>query len=117
MRKSFLSSSKSVIRENIEKCKKDLSAYKRELGVSAQNFLDDAIRKLPENIRVVSWKVMDAEKFFSSSSPDKFEANEIKNLDDKEIFTQLILSKSGLDGESEEGKAVLDKFLPLFLQI
>lgn len=90
--------------------------YKRELGVSAQEFLAEAIKSLPENINVVSWKIADSEKILSSSF-DKFEASEIKNLDDKEIFTQLILSKSGLSAESEEGKAALEKFLPLFLQM
>ena len=90
--------------------------YKRELGVSAQEFLAEAIKSLPENVNVVSWKIADSEKILSSSF-DKFEASEIKNLDDKEIFTQLILSKSGLSAESEEGKAALEKFLPLFLQM
>ena len=90
--------------------------YKRELGVSAQEFLAEAIKSLPENVNVVSWKIADSEKLLSSSF-DKFEASEIKNLDDKEIFTQLILSKSGLSAESEEGKAALEKFLPLFLQM
>ena len=90
--------------------------YKRELGVNTQEFLAEAIKSLPENINVVSWKIADSEKILSSSF-DKFEASEIKNLDDKEIFTQLILSKSGLSAESEEGKAALEKFLPLFLQM
>lgn len=90
--------------------------YKRELGVSAQEFLAEAIKSLPENVNVVSWKIADSEKILSSSF-DKFEASEIKNLDDKEIFTQLILSKSGLSAESEEGKSALEKFLPLFLQM
>lgn len=90
--------------------------YKRELGVSAQEFLAETIKSLPENVNVVSWKIADSEKILSSSF-DKFEASEIKNLDDKEIFTQLILSKSGLSAESEEGKAALEKFLPLFLQM
>ena len=84
--------------------------------MSAQEFLAEAIKSLPENVNVVSWKIADSEKLLSSSF-DKFEASEIKNLDDKEIFTQLILSKSGLSAESEEGKAALEKFLPLFLQM
>lgn len=118
---------KAELEELSEKSKSDKNAgknkpafielcYKRELGVSAQEFLAEAIKSLPENVNVVSWKIADSEKILSSSF-DKFEASEIKNLDDKEIFTQLILSKSGLSAESEEGKAALEKFLPLFLQL
>lgn len=118
---------KAELEELSEKSKSDKNAdknkpvfielcYKRELGVSAQEFLAEAIKSLPENVNVVSWKIADSEKILSSSF-DKFEASEIKNLDDKEIFTQLILSKSGLSAESEEGKAALEKFLPLFLQM
>lgn len=118
---------KAGLEELSEKSKSDKNAdknkpvfielcYKRELGVSAQEFLAEAIKSLPENVNVVSWKIADSEKILSSSF-DKFEASEIKNLDDKEIFTQLILSKSGLSAESEEGKAALEKFLPLFLQM
>lgn len=118
---------KAELEELSEKSKSDKNAeknkpvfielcYKRELGVSAQEFLAEAIKSLPENVNVVSWKIADSEKLLSSSF-DKFEASEIKNLDDKEIFTQLILSKSGLSAESEEGKAALEKFLPLFLQM
>lgn len=118
---------KTELEELSEKSKSDKNAdknkpvfielcYKRELGVSAQEFLAEAIKSLPENVNVVSWKIADSEKILSSSF-DKFEASEIKNLDDKEIFTQLILSKSGLSAESEEGKAALEKFLPLFLQM
>ena len=90
--------------------------YKRELGVSAQDYLADAIKSLPENVSVVSWKITDSEKILSSSL-ENFEASEIKNLDDREIFTQLILSKSGLSAESEEGKAAVEKFLPLFMKM
>ena len=118
---------KAELEELSEKSKSDKNAdknkpvfielcYKRELGVSSQEFLAEAIKSLPENVNVVSWKIADSEKILSSSF-DKFEASEIKNLDDKEIFTQLILSKSGLSAESEEGKAALEKFLPLFLQM
>ena len=67
-------------------------------------------------MNVVSWKIADSEKILSSSF-ENFEASEIKNLDDKEIFTQLILSKTGLSAETEEGKAALEKFLPLFMQM
>ena len=110
--------------ENLSKTQKTDSkplyielCYKRELGINAQEYLSDSIRSLSENISVVSWKIADSEKIFASSGFEGLEAAEIKNLDDKEIFTQLILSKTGLEPESEEGKAALEKFLPLFLKI
>ena len=92
--------------------------YKREIGLNAQEYLSESIKALPENVSVVSWKVLDAQHFLSSSAGfTNFDSQEIKNLDDREIFTQLILSKSGLEKDSEEGKKILEKFLPLFLQV
>ena len=91
-------------------------SYLRENGLNAQEFLEDTIRALPQNYHVASWKVQDAEKFFSENS-EGFESTELKNLDEETVFRQLILAKSGLSAESEEGKAALEKFLPLFMQI
>ena len=95
--------------------------YKRELGVNPQNFLEDSIRALPANMTVVSWRTLENDRKNNLSSSymgsEGVDASEIKNLDDKEIFTQLILSKTGTDSESEEGRNALEKFLPLFMQI
>lgn len=91
--------------------------YKRELGVNAQEYLDEAVRSLPENVNVVSWKIAESDVFFERNSFSNFDAAEVGNLDDKEIFTQLILSKTGLSAGSEEGKAAVEKFLPLFLEL
>ncbi len=91
--------------------------YKREVGTNAQTFLEDTIHALPEHMSVVSWKIADTEKFFAGSGTAQYDAREIKNLDDREIFTQLILTKSGLDAESDEGKSAVEKFLPLFMQL
>ena len=91
--------------------------YKREFGVNAQEFLDEAIHALPKTMGVVSWKIADTEHAFSGGGFDQFDATEVKNLDDLEIFTQLILTKSGLSAESEEGKKAIETFLPLFLQL
>ena len=89
--------------------------YKREAGTNAQEFLEDDVKLLPENIKVVSWKLMEQEMLFSSGFFEDFSSEEIKNLDDEQVFRQLILSKIGLDPESSEAKAVLEKFLPLFI--
>ena len=91
--------------------------YKREFGTNAQDFLEDDIKLLPENIQVVSWKIMEEETLFSGGNYADFSSDEIKNLDDEDVFKQLILSKSGLDPESPEAKALLEKYLPLFISV
>ncbi|MBQ7537788.1 MAG: exonuclease subunit SbcD [Treponema sp.] len=111
-----LSSSKSSGSKDEKKLFIEL-CYKRELGISAREFLEETIKALPENMSVVNWKITDPEAFFARNEVRDFEASEVKNLDDREIFTQLILAKTGFSAESEEGRAALEKFLPLFLQI
>ena len=92
--------------------------YKREIGINAQEYLNDVIQPLPEYVSVVSWKIMEQEKSLANNSGfEQFDATEIKNLDDTEIFTQLILTKSGLDANSQEGKHAVQTFLPLFMQL
>ena len=90
--------------------------YKRETGVNAQDFLDEDVKNLPENIKVVSWKIFQKESNTSyQNNIQDYTSDEIKNLDDEEIFRQLIISKMQLDPESPEVKAALEKFLPLFM--
>mgnify|MGYP002854071122 CR=1 FL=1 len=91
--------------------------YKKEIGVNAQEFLSEEIRALSEKYAVVSWKIAESDAALLHGGFEGFDASEIKNLDDKAVFTELILSKSGLERESEEGKALLEKFLPLFMKI
>ena len=90
--------------------------YKKEIGVNAQDYLDETVSLLPKNVSVVSWKILDPKTVLSKSTP-AFTSQEIKNLDDKEVFTQLILSKTELDKDSEEAKATLEQYLPLLLKI
>lgn len=90
--------------------------YRKEAGVSAREVLEEAVASLPENIRVVSWKIQESGKN-NDGSPESFEAEEVKGLDDRDIFTRLILSRSGLSQDSEEGRKVLEQFLPLFIEI
>ena len=92
-------------------------AYKREFGVNVQDFLDEAIKQLPQNVIVVSWKILESGNAVFGSLNSDYDASEIKNLEDTEIFTQLILSKTGLEPQSEEAKQVLEKFLPVFMQV
>lgn len=99
--------------------------YKKEIGVNTQEFLYDAVRSLPQKVSVVSWKIMEnvnrngSGNLFgldSDSIEGGFDACEIKNLDDKDIFTNLILTKTGFDLQSQEAKEVLEKYLPLFVK-
>ncbi|MDE5613118.1 MAG: hypothetical protein K2I74_00475, partial [Treponemataceae bacterium] len=69
------------------------------------------------NGTVASWKLYEHETAFSEAGFSAFDAVEIRNLDDREIFTQLILSRSGLDPQGDEAKSVLERFLPYFLQV
>lgn len=91
--------------------------YKRDIGSNAYEFLSDAIAALPENVHIASWKIAEQENHFSATGFDLLDAEEVKNLDDQEVFSQLILAREGLSPDSDEAKAVLEKFLPLFLQI
>lgn len=102
--------------ESEKKCYLEL-CYKKEIGVNAQEFLSEEIRALSEKYAVVSWKIAESDAALLHGGFEGFDASEIKNLDDKAVFTELILSKSGLERESEEGKALLEKFLPLFMKI
>lgn len=91
--------------------------YKRELGINARDYLEEAINALSQNVSVVSWKLSEQDRIFSAENREQLDAVEIKNLDDREIFTQLILSKSALEKDSKEAKEAIEKFLPLFLKI
>lgn len=90
--------------------------YKRESGKNVQLELEETINSLPENISVVSWRPFDEVQHFSGGFDD-YDLSEIENLDEKEIFTRLILSKNNLEKDSEEADALLKKYLPLFLQV
>ena len=89
--------------------------YKKELGVNVQDYFADVITQLPTTVCVVNWKIMEQKSAYSEYH-DGFEAVEIKNLDDAEIFTQLILTKEKLTPDSAEAKAALETYLPLFLK-
>jgi len=115
----------SEIKEQLEKYQENTEvnkklflevSYIRQAALNAQEYLDETIQKLPKNISVASWRVLDSEKFFNEFS-EGFDSSEIQNLDDDTVFRQLILSKTGYSAESEEGKSLVEKFLPLFLQV
>ena len=113
-----LSAQESTTVDMTKPCYLEL-CYKREIGENVQEYLDGVIRALPANISVVSWKIMEPEQHgaFAVEGLASLDAAEVGNLDDKEVFTQLILSRSKLEPQSEEAQRALDKFLPLFLQL
>ena len=67
-------------------------------------------------VEVVSWKpleILDRKKgLFKDIGTE-----ELKSLNEKDVFTQLILDKLELTAESEEGKAAVETYLPLFMEI
>ena len=89
--------------------------YKKEIGVNASDYLEDEIKNLPPNVTVASWKIMTSAEARSFGFED-YDEEEVKNLSDEEIFTQLILTKAQLDKDSDEAKKVLSEFLPIFLE-
>ena len=89
--------------------------YRREIGVSARDYFAAALERLPDAVSVVSWSAMEHESALAETGGG-FEAAEIMNLDDAEVFTRLILTREGLSPDSDEARAVLEKYLPLFLK-
>ena len=89
--------------------------YKKEIGVNASDYLEDEIKNLPPNVTVASWKIMTSAEARSFGFED-YDEEEVKNLSDEEIFTQLILTRAQLDKDSDEAKKVLSEFLPIFLE-
>lgn len=92
-------------------------SYFREAGENPREYLDEAIRSLPENMTVSSWKICEKAKIPSSSAFSDFDSAEIKNLDDRDIFRHLILSKTNLNPEEKGDKAKIEKYLNLFMEI
>lgn len=87
--------------------------YKKEIGVDIHQELEDAARQLPENVRIVSWKVQDVKAIFEGGA-DRMEIDELNSFDESEIFKKLILSKIA---DSAEADKAVEKFLPLFERI
>lgn len=100
--------------------------YQRGIGDSSLAELEAAVEKLPPHISVVSWKLAEAKGAALREGFD-LDDRELKNLQDDEIFTSLILENSRLpvpipEGADEEtAKKIRDEwlaaYLPLFLQL
>ncbi|MCR5724331.1 MAG: exonuclease subunit SbcD [Treponema sp.] len=91
--------------------------YKKELGLSAQEYLEPVLAALPASLSVASWKPLEQKSAAAFSGFASMDASELKNLDDTAVFTELILSKAGFQKDSPEAKAALDVYLPLFAEI
>lgn len=93
--------------------------YQKEPGVSASDYLEEAIAALPADVTVASWKLLSSFQA-ESTGFGEVEAQEIASFSDEEIFTRLIearLADDGFASDSEETKAALDACLPLFTRI
>lgn len=106
---------KILSNEKIEKRMFVEICYQKETGQNIIDDLYDEINSLPENVKVMHWKPIDLPKMLNSNF-SFFDADEIKEISDKEIFTKLILYKTGLQKDSNESEKILNEYLPLFLK-
>ena len=98
--------------------------YKKEDGLSINDYLAETIENLPEGVFVVNKKPQPTNPNNNSIYFDDIDNEELKNLSPEEIFSNLILSKSNIDttGLSEneikkKQEALINKYLPLFMEI
>ena len=89
-------------------------AYKVEIGKNIHDALSDF--SINQHLHIVSWKPKFPEQRYDSSL-ESFGVSDVKELSEEDVFRTLILSKEGLDPESEEAKQCIDKYLPLFMEI
>ena len=98
--------------------------YKKEDGLSINDYLAETILNLPEGVFVVNKKPQPTNQNNNSIYFDDIDNEELKNLSPEEIFSNLILSKCKIDttGLSEKEiekkqEALIKKYLPLFMEI
>ncbi len=105
-------------------CYLELS-YRREAGDFSLDGLEEAVKKLPEFIHVVSWRSQNMK--VSVGDGGGLDERELRNLSDRDIFTSLILEnprhpfsvpegtdESALEKMKEDW---LSRYLPLFMQL
>ena len=91
--------------------------YVRMYDVDIDVVLEDTLKKLPAHIKIINRKPIDQNDATKNIHDTTYSVHELKALTDKEIFTKLILTNIQCDEKSEEGKALLEKFLPLFMKV
>ncbi len=98
--------------------------YKKEDGLSINDYLAETIGNLPEGVFVVNKKPQPTNQNNNSIYFDDIDNEELKNLTPEEIFSNLILSKSNIDitGLTEKEiekkqESLIKKYLPLFMEV
>lgn len=105
-------------KENIQKQTFLELFYKPEANKNIEIELEDSIKNLPENIHIANIKVYSENaKKIDFEGFSEIEIGEIKNIDEKTLFTNLILSKLNLQKDSVEAEEALKTCLPLFMEI
>ena len=90
-------------------------AYEVEIGKNIHDALSDLSINPP--LHIVSWKPRFRGGHNYDSTLESFGVSDITELSEEDIFKNLILSRTGLDPESDEAKQCLDEYLPLFKEI
>ena len=97
--------------------------YQKSEGLNPDEAFSDLIEKLPENVRVISRKIMKSPSFYRAENIE-LDGDELRSLDSTEIYRNLILSKIERNEEfkSEEEKIKweeeqINKYLPYFIEV
>lgn len=88
--------------------------YKKEDDINISEELDKMVEELQDNnIYIISRRLQNV----INRSVTDFDAEEVKNLEPKEIFTRLIASRNKvLTEDKTEEDSYIDKYLPLFME-
>lgn len=96
-------------------------SYKSEDAMNVHEKVDELIPSLPENVHIVSRRLMQAENQMLRSYD--YDTAEIGNLSSEEIFKALILSKNPIDMSLSEDEAekkkqeLFDIYIPMLKEI
>ena len=90
-------------------------AYEVEIGKNIHDALADFSINPP--LHIASWKPRFRGVRRYDSTLESFGVSDVTELSEEDVFKTLILSRTGLDPESDEAKQYLDEYLPLFKEI
>ena len=90
-------------------------AYEVEIGKNIHDALSEFSINPP--LHIVSWKPRFRGGRHYDSTLESFGVSDVTELSEEDVFKTLILSRTGLDPESDEAKQCLDEYLPLFKEI
>ena len=97
--------------------------YQKEVGVDIRQELEETVETLAaQDVFVISWRLQEAEALLQSGLSD-YDMEELRNLDEDEIFKSLILSKITVPPDTADDERerlqqdALKTYLPLFKQV